>query len=235
MVASDVNFDGKLDLLVANYNDGNVTVYTNSGSGTLVSNANYVAGPYLHAIAVADMNGDGYPDLIAGSAAGFPTSALSIWTNNGSGIFESNATVAVARSVGSIAAADFNGDGFADLAASDSADRPGIVSIVTNSSGGFGNYYTVVAGVEPQAMAMADFNGDNKPDLVLGNGGNNVTVMLNSTLFASPPLNIGSASGNQSVLYWKSPAPDSVLQATTNLNNPNWFTVTNGQPIQGVT
>ena len=83
-------------------------------------------------------------------------------------------------------------------------------------------------------MAMADFNGDNKPDLVLGNTGNSVTVLLNSTLFASPPLNIFSV-GNQSVLYWKSPAPDSVLQATTNLASPNWTTVTSGVPIQGVT
>ena len=84
-------------------------------------------------------------------------------------------------------------------------------------------------------MAMADFNGDQKPDIVLGNAGNSITVLLNSTLFAPPPLNIVSASGNQSVVYWKNPAPDSVLQATTNLVSPNWFTVTNGRPIQGIT
>jgi len=92
----------------------------------------------------------------------------------------------------------------------------------------------VVAGEEPQAMAMADFNGDNKPDLVLGNSATSVTVLLNTTLFASPPLNIFS-TGNQSLLYWNSPAPNSVLQATTNLNNTNWVTVSNGTPITGVT
>jgi hypothetical protein len=106
--------------------------------------------------------------------------------------------------------------------------------VVTNSLEGFGTYFTIVAGVEPQAMAMADFNGDNKPDLVLGNTGTSVTVMLNSTLFGSPPLNIANA-GDQSVLYWHSPAPDSVLQFTTNLNDPHWVTVSNGTPIMGVT
>jgi len=83
-------------------------------------------------------------------------------------------------------------------------------------------------------MAMADFNGDNKPDLVLANTGNTVTVALNSTLFASPPLHIVN-DGYQSVLFWNRPAPNSVLQATTNLANPNWVTVSNGIPITGMT
>jgi hypothetical protein len=233
MAASDVNLDGTLDLLVAN--GRNVTVFTNTGSGSLVSNATYTVSPFLQGIAVADINNDGYPDLIGNRPAGFPTSALSIWTNNGSGVFGSNTVLAIGRGGSSIIAADFNGDGFIDLAALDTSDRPGIVSIVTNSSSGFGNYSTNVAGVEPPAMAMADFNGDSKPDLVLANTGTSVTVMLNSTVFASPPLNIVSGSGGQSVLYWKSPAPNSVLQATTNLVNPNWVDVTGGQPIQGVT
>jgi len=236
MAAADVNLDGTLDLLVANQNDGSVTVFTNTGSGSLVSNATYiVSGPFvLHGIAVADINNDGYPDLIANRPAGFPTQALSIWTNNGSGVFGSNTVVAVGLGGSSLIAADFNGDGFIDLAALDSSDRPGIVSIVTNSSSGFGNYSTNVAGIEPPAMAMADFNGDGKPDLVLANAGTSVTVMLNSTVFASPPLNIVAGGGGGSVLYWKSPAPDSVLQATTNLANPNWTNVTSGQPIQGL-
>jgi len=235
MSASDVNLDGTLDLIVANYNDGSLAIFTNNGSGSLVSNATYNVGTgFLRAAVAADINGDGYPDLIAASAFSFSSSTLSIWTNNGSGVFGSNTTVVVARSCYAIAAADFNGDGLTDLIAMDSADRPGIISVVTNSSAGFGNYFTIVAGEEPQAMAMADFNGDQKPDLVLGNSGNSVTVMLNSTLFASPPLSILS-TGNQSVLYWKSPAPNSVLQATTNLVNPHWFTVSNGIPIQGVT
>ena len=83
-------------------------------------------------------------------------------------------------------------------------------------------------------MAMADFNGDGKPDVVLGNTGNTITILLNQTSFASPPLNIFSG-GDQSVLYWRSPAPNSVLQTTTNLANPNWVTAPHGTPITGVT
>lgn len=231
MAVADVNFDGRPDLIVPNYNYASLTVFTNNGNGLLVSNATYAVGNYPRSVAAADINGDGKVDLIA---ANYGDATLTILTNNGIGIFGSNATLNVARGCFGVVAADFNGEGLIDLVAFDSLDRPGIVSVVTNSSAGFGTYFTVVAGEEPQAMAMADFNGDNKPDLVLGNSAASVTVLLNSTLFASPPLNIFTA-GNRSVLYWSSPAPNSVLQSTTNLNNPNWVTVSNGTPIIGVT
>ena len=234
LATTDANLDGKPDLIVANYSDGSLTVFTNNGSGSLGSNATYAVGSNPRSVIAADINGDGFPDLIAGNSLGFPNSTVSILTNNGGGIFGSNATVNVARGCYGVVAADFNGDGLTDLIAFDASDIPGIISVVTNSTAGFGTYFTIVAGHEPQAMAMADFNGDSKPDLVLGNTGNSITVLLNSTLFASPPLNIFSV-GNQSVLYWKSPAPDSVLQSTTNLASPNWTTVTSGVPIQGVT
>jgi hypothetical protein len=230
MATADVNADGRLDLIVANYNDGTLTVFTNNGSGALVSNATYSAGSFVRSVAAADINGDGHPDLIA---ANISSATLTILTNNGTGTFGSNATVAVLGCY-SVVAGDFNGDGLTDLIAIDGSRRPGILSVVTNSSTGFGPYFTITAGQESQAMAVADFNGDNKPDLVLGNTVSSITVLLNSTQFVPPPLNIVSA-GNQSVLYWRSPSASTVLQATVNLTNPNWFTVTNGAAIQGVT
>ncbi len=233
MAVADVNLDGKPDLIVANYNYGSLTVFTNVGNGSLVSNATYNVGSDVQSVVAADINGDGYVDLVSANAYGYPNSTLTILTNNGGGLFVSNATVNVARGCYGVVAADFNGDGHDELVAFDNADLPGIVSVVANSGTGFGTYFTIVAGEEPQAMAMADFNGDKKPDLVLANSGNTVTVLLNTTLFASPLLNIFSA-GNQSVFYWNSPAPNSVLQITTNLDNPNWVTISNGAPITGM-
>ena len=132
-----------------------------------------------------------------------------------------------------VVAADLNGDGWVDLVGRDASQPRGTIVLWTNSVNGFVNYSKISAGVENYAMAVADLNGDNRPDLVLANQGNTVTVLLNTTLFSPPPLNIFSA-GNQSVLYWNITAPNIVLQSTANLNNPNWVTVPNGKPISGV-
>jgi hypothetical protein len=234
MLVADVNGDGWQDLIVDNSGSGGCTIFTNNAVGMLVSNAAYASGCF----AAADVNGDGLVDLMTGTAAS--STSLLILTNNGSGVFGSNATLNIpygssgAYMISGVAAADMNGDGLTDLVAYDGSQPKGTVFVWTNAAGGFGTYKRFNAGNESQAMAIGDLNGDGRPDVVLGNTSISVTVMLNTTVFASPPLNIFTA-GSQSVLYWNSPAPNSVLQSTTNLSNPNWVTVSNGKPITGMT
>lgn len=238
MAVADVNGDGEPDLVVVNYNNvAGLTIFTNNASGVLVSNATYVAGNFMQSVAAVDVNGDGLVDLITPN--GSPTPGVLILTNNGSGVFGSNATLNIpygstgAFSISTVASADMNGDGLIDLIGYDGSQPKGNFFVWTNSGAGFGTYVKIPAGGESMGMALADLNGDSKPDLVLGSTGPLVAVALNTTLFASPPLNILSA-GNQSVLYWTSPAPNSILQSTTNLANPNWTTVSNGKAITGM-
>jgi hypothetical protein len=65
IVAADFNNDGKMDLAVANFNDGTVTLLLGSGDGTFTQAAGspYTVGQEPIALAVADFNGDGKLDL----------------------------------------------------------------------------------------------------------------------------------------------------------------------------
>ena len=71
ILAADFNNDGKLDLAIANYSDGTVTLLLGNGDGTFTPSAGspYPARPGASGLAVADFNGDGKLDLAVVNAA----------------------------------------------------------------------------------------------------------------------------------------------------------------------
>jgi len=128
----DVNGDGHPDLVVANFcltypscnNGGIVSVLLNNGNGTFRAAVTYGSGgDYSYAVSVADVNGDGDPDLvvlsqcvIGSSNCGSAKGVVGVLLGNGEGAFRA----AVIYSSGgsypvSIAIADVNGDGKPDL------------------------------------------------------------------------------------------------------------------------
>jgi len=78
IVAGDFNNDGKLDLAVANYGDGTITLLLGNGDGTFTqpSGSPYAVGHGPLAIAAADFNGDGKLDLAVANATDGTVSIL---------------------------------------------------------------------------------------------------------------------------------------------------------------
>jgi hypothetical protein len=126
IAAADVNGDGKTDLLVTNNQANNnsctratVGVLLGNGQGTFQTAQNYCTGAFnAQSIAVADVNGDGHPDLfIAHKCQGSCVlSPVTVLLGNGNGTFNG----ALRYSSGgwntySIVAADVNGDKKPDL------------------------------------------------------------------------------------------------------------------------
>jgi hypothetical protein len=118
VTTADVIGDGKLDLIVANYNalnltdGGGLSVFFGNGDGRS-SNADYVVKNHVTAVAVADFNGDGNLDL---AAAVNDAGTLAILLNNGKGTFQTPVSYAASSGPYQLAIGDFNGHGNADLA-----------------------------------------------------------------------------------------------------------------------
>jgi len=136
VVPADVNGDGKPDLVLATewlYLSGSnrVTVLTNNGSGGFVLAGYNLLAATPGGIAVADVDGDGQPDII--TANGTLVATLSVLTNGGAGVFGSNTTITISSGPDSIAAADVNGDGRYDLISAN-FNSPGGMTVLTNAA-----------------------------------------------------------------------------------------------------
>jgi Bacterial Ig-like domain (group 3)/FG-GAP-like repeat/FG-GAP repeat len=176
---ADVNGDGKPDLLVANRFscagcNGSVAVFLGNGDGTFQSAVTYGAGALeAESIVVADVNGDGKPDVLVGNSE-----SLGVLLGNGDGTFQPVVTYSFdLGGVNSIAVADVNGDGILDVMylsvcyGSNCPKSDGAVGwLVGNGDGTFALHALYDTGGQVAfSLAVADVNGDGKPDVVVTN------------------------------------------------------------------
>jgi hypothetical protein len=191
VAVADLNNDGHPDIVTANVllvsgllsNQFSVSVMLGNGDGSFRPPqtifhqvADFVNSPSL---AVADLNGDGRPDLVVWSGSVF------VLLGNGDGTFQPaiNAFLdSLGNLVGSLALADFNHDGRLDLAVGFvGGNGPTGVGVLLGNGDGTFQPASVSYGSGASVGAVADFNGDGFPDVATLNlGSNTVSVLLNA-------------------------------------------------------
>ena len=165
IVATDVNGDGKLDLVALTPNNG-VYIFLGNGDGTFQTPTNYpltVVSSPAYAVAVADLNGDGKPDLAINVNSG-----LGVLLNNGNGTFAAAVYYAGPGATANpgIAVGDVNGDKKPDVVVT--SNLGDVVLFLNAGSGTFTLKGTVGStGVGTQFVTLADINGDKKLDIVV--------------------------------------------------------------------
>jgi FG-GAP-like repeat/FG-GAP repeat len=178
VAVGDFNGDGKPDLVVANDGDlagpSNVAVLLGNGDGTFMPAVVFPTNRGTDSVAVADFNGDGKLDFVAGTSIGGGTtgfnSVASVYLGKGDGTFAPAVNYPTGIVAASIAIADLNGDGRLDLAvANENSDS--ISVLLGRGDGTFQAAVNYPAGPGPSGIASGDFNGDGKLDLVVANAG----------------------------------------------------------------
>jgi hypothetical protein len=197
LVVADVNGDGQLDVLTANQATNTAGVLLGTGTGTFQAVATYSTGsnssPYN--LAVADVNGDGRPDLLTANAG---SNSVGVLLGTGTGSF--GAVTTFSTGSGSfptgVAVADANGDGRPDLLVSDFYSGAAVLPGTGNGTFQAATTYGTGANSYPTSIAAADVNGDGRPDLLTANEGNGTIGVLLNTSAARPVLtSLSPASG----------------------------------------
>jgi hypothetical protein len=174
--------------------------YKGNGNGTfgqaanLLTDVGYLGEGPLYS---ADLDKNGRTDLI-----GFSSNTIYVCWGNGNGTFTPGYSIPTGIWLRDLAIADFNGDGWLDIATADSGSGTGTGSVrvfmndaLTGQMGDSLSYAPGAAGAQPFLVRVADVNGDNQFDLVLANYGtsglstSSITVLLNQGGVFGSPLN----------------------------------------------
>jgi hypothetical protein len=199
IAVGDYNRDGFKDLAIGG-TQGQVYRLDGVGDGTFVQRPTVIAlvDPSFIPVTdidVADFNGDSIQDLVA--AIPHNGSRTAILIGNGDGTFGTPLVLTSPHlnQPQQQAVADYNGDGFQDLALSLGDGSFGLMQI--RNGNGDGTFQAAVHYLVPPDksslggifIASANLNGDTKPDIVLNIGGAfpSFAVLLNSTGAAPPP------------------------------------------------
>jgi FG-GAP-like repeat len=173
LAVADFNRDGKLDVVMADFGDGDLAVLLGDGKGGLAPGAGspFACGRQPYPIAVADLDGDGNVDVLVPNSVPADQSVrtLTVLRGNGKGGLSPapGSPVKLAGAAFYAAAGDLNGDGRPDAVVTHNNDD-GASVLLNDGHGGLipAPSSPLKLGSNCWGVVIVDMDRDGKSDLV---------------------------------------------------------------------
>lgn len=191
LAVGDLFHDGHQDLALVEVGSfgccSTLTIFRNQGNGTFtkVLQQGLVNGAVE--VTIADLNTDGYPDLITANGNTNGNRTISVYMNLRNGTFAPPVNY-VTDGARSVIAADLNNNGLLDLVFPLTQSQ-GFEVMLNNGDGTFSPPVVFrTPGVWVSSLQAADMYGTGRPDLIGNNGGVGAFVIQNNgnTSFGTP-------------------------------------------------
>jgi len=184
LALADLDTDGDLDIVTANFGTRNISILFNNGDATFASPVIHQVGNGPIAVETGDLDGDGHPDIITANASN--NGDASVLLNNGDGTFQPATTWPAGFKPADIALADIDDDGDLDAVITNkndvNASHGGTEDISVLLNNGDATFTKVAVDVIPDSdeisggprseqadVALDDVTGDTVVDLVVFN------------------------------------------------------------------
>jgi len=193
VITADLNDDHYLDLAVVSSN-GNVSVFLTvtdkdgNWDFNYATRKDYPVGPFSFSLCALDYDKDSDLDMVVSCKN---SDTLDLLKNDGSGKFTSDGSLPAEDKPGEVVSADFNKDGYPDIAVTNRGDRDYMldgknytdtVSVYINKKGEFDTHIDYGVGENPSGIALSDLNNDGYTDILTSGVGfklESVSILLN--------------------------------------------------------
>jgi len=182
---ADLNRDGYPDIVFCNYihnypGNRSAYIYWGGPDGYKSDRKQELPTMWAAGVAAADLNGDGYPDLVfanQGAEAGleslYPNRDIKsyIYWGGPSGFDSSNVTLVPTRGARDVAIGDINHDGYPDLAFINNGPKAHDLQVFFGDKGGYSTEHSQTIPIDnPTSIRSADVNRDGYSDLIVATG-----------------------------------------------------------------